>query len=112
MDLVDSDARKVAFLRAVSRETGLSAGFHTGRIETVLPTLPTPDVISARALAPMAKLLDWTVEKLEKGATGLFMKGQDVDAELKDVPNYSRFIFTKYPSQTDPRAAIVKVTCA
>jgi 16S rRNA (guanine527-N7)-methyltransferase len=108
--LVESDQRKAAFLRTVSRETKALATVHAGRIESILETLPIPDVISARALAPLAQLLAWSEDFIEKGATALFMKGQDVDAELKAIPNYSRFVISKYPSQTDVRASIVKVT--
>lgn len=110
--LVESDLRKAAFLRTVSRETSAPATVHAGRIESVLPTLPVPDVISARALAPLPQLLEWTEDKLENGAIGLFMKGQDVDRELKMTAINSRFSFSKYPSRTDPRASVVKVARA
>ena len=112
VELVESDTRKAAFLRTVSRETGSPAIIHTGRIEAVLPTLSTPDVISARALAPLPKLLEWTGEKITKGATALFLKGQDVDAELNVITNYSMFNLQKLPSRTDEKASIVKVTRA
>ena len=112
VELVESDSLKAAFLRTVSRETGSPAIIHTGRIEAVLPTLSVPDVISARALAPLPKLLEWTGEKITKGATALFLKGQDVDAELNVITNYSMFNLQKLPSRTDEKASIVKVTRA
>jgi 16S rRNA (guanine527-N7)-methyltransferase len=112
VDLVESDARKAAFLRTVSRETETPAMIHHGRIETVLPTLGQPDVVSARALAPLRQLLDWTAPVIAQGAMGVFLKGQDVDVELKEVANYSNFIISKQSSQTDPRASIVQVTRA
>jgi 16S rRNA (guanine527-N7)-methyltransferase len=112
IDLVESDSRKAAFLRTVSRETGTSAKIHTGRIESVLSTLPVPHVISARALAPLPKLLEWAGEKINLGAIGLFPKGQDVDAELNIGANYSRFSLEKLPSRTDSKSSIVKVTRA
>ena len=112
VDLVESDSRKAAFLRTVSRETGAPATVHADRIESTLKSLPTPQVVSARALAPLPKLLDWTADKIGQGTTGLFLKGQDVDAELKSVTNYSMFNLQKLPSRTDPRASIIKVTRA
>lgn len=112
VDLVESDARKSAFLRTVSRETHAPATVHHARIEALLPSLSVPDVISSRALAPLPQLLEWSAEKIDQGATGLFMKGQDVDAELNLLPNSSRFKILKYPSQTDSAASILKITRA
>jgi 16S rRNA (guanine527-N7)-methyltransferase len=112
IDLVESDTRKAAFLRTVSRETGVAVQVHNGRVEAVLPTLPLPEIITARALAPLPKLLDWAGEKIAQGAIGLFPKGQDVDAELNASANYSRLHLEKLPSRTDSRSSIVKVTRA
>jgi 16S rRNA (guanine527-N7)-methyltransferase len=112
IELIESDSRKSAFLRTVSRETGVPAVIHAGRIESVLGTLELPDIICARAVAPLPKLLDWAGEKVELGATGLFPKGQDVDAELNTSANYSRLKLEKLPSRTDSRSSIVKVTRA
>ena len=80
--LIESDHRKCAFLREVSRETSAPLEVHRGRIEDILPTLPEADAISARALASMATLVEMTLERIEKGAVGVFLKGQDVGAEL------------------------------
>ena len=55
VDLVESDQRKAIFLSTVIRSLGLPAKVHNQRIET-LPNL-APDVITARALAPVSKLM-------------------------------------------------------
>ena len=105
--LVESDHRKCAFLREVSRETQAPVEIHRGRIEEVLPTLPDVDAISARALASLSRLVEMTVDRLEKGALGIFLKGQDVAAELTEMPIYSSLFTRLVASRTDPLGRIV-----
>lgn len=81
--LIESDSRKCAFLREVSRETQAAAVVHQGRIEDVLPTLTDKiDAVSARALAPLPQLLAYSRELLENGAIGAFLKGERLEEEL------------------------------
>jgi len=105
--LVESDHRKCAFLREVSRETSAPVEVHRGRIEDVLPTLPEIEAISARALASMATLVEMTLDRIEKGAVGVFLKGQDVGSELTKMPIYSSLELRLVASRTDPLGRIV-----
>ena len=105
--LVESDHRKCAFLREVSRETQAPVEVHRGRIEEILSTLPEVDAISARALASMALLVEMTLERLEKGSVGVFLKGQDVGSELTKMPIYSSLKLRLVASRTDPLGRIV-----
>jgi 16S rRNA (guanine527-N7)-methyltransferase len=105
--LIESDHRKCAFLREVSRETQAPVEVHRGRIEDVLPILPDVDAISARALASLAILVEMTAERLEKGALGIFLKGQDVGSELTEMPIYSSLTIRLVVSRTDPLGRIV-----
>ena len=105
--LVESDHRKCAFLREVSRETQAPVEIHRGRIEEILPTLPEVDAISARALASMAVLVEMTIERLEKGTMTVFLKGQDVGSELTKMPIYSSLKLRLVASRTDPLGRIV-----
>jgi len=105
--LVESDHRKCAFLREVSRETQAPVEVHRGRIEEILPTLPEVDAISARALASMAVLVEMTLDRIEKGAIGVFLKGQDVASELTEIPIYSSLKLRLVTSRTDPLGRIV-----
>ncbi len=105
--LVESDHRKCAFLREVSRETQAPVEIHRGRIEEILPTLPEVDAISARALASMAMLVEMTLERLENGAVAVFLKGQDVGSELTKMPIYSSLKLRLVASRTDPLGRIV-----
>ncbi|RFB78038.1 16S rRNA (guanine(527)-N(7))-methyltransferase RsmG [Methylovirgula sp. 4M-Z18] len=110
--LVESDQRKCAFLREVSRATGAPAEVHVGRIETILPGLNIEvNAVSARALAPLAQLVDYTKNLLEKGAIGVFLKGQDVDKELTSIVKYSNLNYQLKLSKThqDARIVIVKL---
>jgi 16S rRNA (guanine527-N7)-methyltransferase len=105
--LVESDHRKCAFLREVSRETQAPVEVHRGRIEEILPTLPEVDAISARALASMGVLVEMTLGRLEKGSVGVFLKGQDVGSELTKMPIYSSLKLRLVASRTDPLGRIV-----
>ncbi len=79
--LIESDQRKCAFLRGVSRETGTPATVHCGRIEAIVPDLDAPiDAVSARALTPLATLLGYAEKFIDKGAVGVFSKGQQAEA--------------------------------
>jgi 16S rRNA (guanine527-N7)-methyltransferase len=81
--LIESNERKCAFLREVSRETQAPTEVHQGRIEDVLPEISGPiDAVSARALAPLPELIAYAAEALDKGAVGAFLKGEQVDDEL------------------------------
>ena len=106
--LIETDAKKCAFLREVIRETGARAYVHRGRIEDVLPDL-TVDVVTARALAPLAKLLDYAGSKILEGSTGAFLKGQDIQSELTALGPHSNFKIEIHPSKTDTKGAVVLV---
>lgn len=87
VDLIESAGKKCAFLRAVARETGLadagvSVQVHHNRIEQVLPILPQPDIVSARALAGLGPLLDLSSAPMQNGSIGLFPKGREYQAEI------------------------------
>lgn len=111
--LVESDQRKAAFLREAVRITGARATVHVERIERFARLWHgQADVVTARALAPMAKLLDYAAPLLEKGAQGLFLKGQDVEAELTEAAKYWHIEARLLPSITDSRSHIVAVTSA
>src|SRR5215210_3708353 len=66
--LVESNSRKCAFLRHIARLTGAAATVHEARLEAVIPGfIGTTDVVSARALASLAMLLEWTEPLLKTG---------------------------------------------
>lgn len=84
--LVESDTRKSAFLREASRVAELPVRVHAQRIEQVAQTLaPGTQVVSARALAPLPKLLELAEPFLSAGALGVFPKGRDAERELTEA---------------------------
>ena len=108
--LVESNLKKAAFLREAARGLGGSARVHADRAEKVLGRAVTEaDVISARALAPLAQLLDLASPLLKTGAIGLFPKGKEAEAELTEAQESWRFKASLHPSLTDPAACIVRI---
>ena len=77
--LVESNGKKATFLREAVQVDGAPAIVHALRIEDFVDNAPESiDVVTARALAPLPKLLALAYPLLKKGALGLFPKGQDV----------------------------------
>jgi len=108
--LIESDQRKAAFLRAVSRETGAPVIVHVGRIESELPPLIGQiEGICARALAPLPRLVDWSREHLLKNAIGVFLKGEDWRGELTGLTPESSFQTRSIVSRTNAAARIIVV---
>lgn len=105
--LVESDARKCAFLRTVAREVGIDVTVLTLRAEALEPN--QADVVSARALAPVSTLLDYAGRILRPGGICLFLKGRQTDKELEAAAEMWSFEVTKTPSLTDPDGAILKI---
>jgi 16S rRNA (guanine527-N7)-methyltransferase len=108
--LVESNAKKVAFLREAARISGAPALVHGERIENFAESFTeTPDAVTARALAPLKDLLAADYPLLKTGAVGLFPKGQDVDAELTEAAKCWKIQTSLTASKTEPRGRIVIV---
>lgn len=111
MRLLESDQRKSIFLREVIRATGAPASVHTVRIEEFSwpEGEPLPDVISARALASLPKLLGWASSFWGKATIGLFLKGQGASAELTESAKDWIFESEAIASQSDPSGTVLKL---
>ena len=107
VDLVESDQRKAVFLSTVIRELDLSAKVHNQRIET-LPRL-FPDVITARALAPVPKLLKLIENQLSPKSVCLFLKGAAVQDELTNLRTYSTMDATTHPSLSGQTGVVLEL---
>ena len=108
--LVESNAKKAAFLREAARVTGVPAEVHATRIEDFVKTAPDPvDVVTARALTPLLQLLALTYPLLKTGTLGIFPKGQDVAGELTEAAKCWKIHASLAPSRTNPKAQIVIV---
>lgn len=78
--MLESDQRKATFIREAARLTETNVTVHARRIEDV-PAL-NADVVTARALAPMDRLLPWVYRHLKNGGKSLLLKGADAEEEL------------------------------
>ncbi|MEL7025840.1 MAG: 16S rRNA (guanine(527)-N(7))-methyltransferase RsmG [Pseudomonadota bacterium] len=105
--LVESDARKCAFLRTALRETGARAKILNARAEEVPPV--NADVVSARALAPLPKLLGYAERHVAPNGIGLFQKGKNASAEIEEALERWRFACEKHPSKTDADGVILRI---
>jgi 16S rRNA (guanine527-N7)-methyltransferase len=111
--LVESNSRKASFLRTVARETDAPVTVYPDRIEDAVPKLLARgepiDVVTARALAPLDRLLQLAGPLLARGAVGVFHKGRELEAEVAAARDHWRFDLVEHPSSTDPSARLVAV---
>jgi len=109
--LVESNARKCAFLRRVASEAKLPVTVHHGRIEAVLRHWREPvDVVTARALAPLAELLRLAEPVLAGGARGAFHKGRDFRREVEEATHAWTFDMVNHKSRIDAEGVILEVS--
>jgi 16S rRNA (guanine527-N7)-methyltransferase len=106
--LVESDQRKAAFLREGARAAGATVVVHAERIERA--ALPKAALITARAVAPLNRLLVWGAPLLLPSGACLFPKGRNVDAELTQAATEWHMKVKRWQSGTDPDAAILQIT--
>jgi 16S rRNA (guanine527-N7)-methyltransferase len=105
--LVESMAKRCRFLSEVVSALDLPAEVIHARAEVVDLKV---DVVTARACSPLVRLLDFSRPYLRHGATALYLKGQDVVSELTEATRYWKFESELYPSQSDPRGRMVKIS--
>lgn len=107
VSLVESDTRKAVFLRTVLRETDVQATVLDSRIEQLTPL--NADVLSARALADLTTLLDYTAHHLSDEGIALFLKGQNWRSELEAAQTKWRFKYNVDKSVTSPSSVILRI---
>jgi 16S rRNA (guanine527-N7)-methyltransferase len=109
IDLVESDLRKSAFLRAMKRDLVLTnVHVHTGRIEAITPL--RADVVTARAVAPLAKLLQLGTRHGQLGTIFLFPKGLRWRDELLDAETAWSFGLEVHERAGEGRGPTLKIT--
>ena len=106
--LVESAGKKTSFLKAVIRELGLSATATSERAETINPAIY--DVISARAFAPLDRLLNYAQPFWGNDTIGLYLKGQNVDQELTQANKIWNYNVETAPSLSSSTGRILKIT--
>lgn len=105
--LVEADRKKATFLREVARQTEVTVTLHNCRIEALEPQ--HADLVTARALAPAERLLDWAAPHLRREGVCLFHKGREAQAELTRLPRAVQDRSELLPSLSDPEARILRI---
>jgi len=105
--LFEATTKKCQFLEIVAKQIGTAVTIENGRMEEIKPH--GFDVVTARALAPLPKLLEYAHKFLRPNGVCLFPKGQNVGPELTEAHKYWNMEISQVTSQTDPSAAIVVV---
>lgn len=104
--LIDSLGKRCRFLQQVVDALDLPATVINGRAEA--QTIKV-DIVTARAVAPMEKLLGYAQSYLQRGAQGLFLKGEKAEAELLEAAKVWQFESDLTVSRSDPRGRIVHI---
>ena len=105
--MVESTGKKCAFLQTVISELKLPAKVVQSRIENAVPE--HVDFITARALAPLPRLVSYAYPWMAKGATALFFKGERWQEELTDAADYWTLRHEAIPSRTSDTGVILKI---
>lgn len=110
-ELYESNTKKGAFLMEALRQCGAKGRVHMVRLgDAKTRHVPAKvQLVTARALAPLGSLIELALPFLAQGAPALFLKGQDVDAELTLAAKSWKIDFRKHPSLTDPRSVVLEV---
>jgi len=111
MQLVESNQKKCAFLAEVVRAVQAPVDIHAMRIEQLAERAQSlrPDVVSARALAPLPRLFEMARPFFGEGTRGLFLKGREAEAEIEAARSGWAFDARLYPSLTAKDANIIEV---
>src|SRR5262245_57914755 len=112
MHLAESNRKKCAFLAEVARATKAPVDIHAMRIEELAESAETlrPEVVSARALAPLPRLLDLASPFFGEKTRGLFLKGRDSETEIAEARTRFDFGCRIHPSLTADHGCIAEVT--
>jgi len=107
VELIESDARKCAFLREAARVTNTAVTIHNRRIEAV--PAHEVDVVTARGCAPLDRLLPLAQRFIGPHTTCLFLKGAQAEEELTAAGKAWTMSVTRHSSRTDPNGVILSL---
>lgn len=106
--MIESDNRKATFIREVARITETDVTVINGRAEEVAPC--QADIVTARALAPLDRLLPWVRRHLKDGGAAILLKGRDVDEELTLAAKHWTMRTSRTASLSDPSATVLTLS--
>jgi 16S rRNA (guanine527-N7)-methyltransferase len=104
--LVESMAKRCRFLDLVVETLELPAVVHNARAESLALEVET---VTARACAPLTRLLGYAEPYLARGARGLFLKGAEIESEIAEARKTWRFRATRDISLSDPRGRLLSI---
>ncbi|MBA3448650.1 MAG: 16S rRNA (guanine(527)-N(7))-methyltransferase RsmG [Pseudaminobacter sp.] len=110
IDLVESNRKKASFLQAMIGQFNLPARVHAARIEDTYQRVVAPEVVTARALAPLPTLLLLAEPWLAPGTKALFHKGRDYRAEVKESALKWSFELVEHRSMIDQDGVILEIS--
>lgn len=112
VSLIEANGRKCSFLRAVSRETQCPVHVYSKRIESLdtQADFVAPDIITARALAPLSKLCDLMASLMSPKTIALVHKGQDFGSEIENTAKYWDFFVVEHKSQVVESSVILEIS--
>ena len=109
--LIESDIKKTVFLAEVARTAGLQTGtnptIHRQRIEKMAGW--STDVVTARACAPLDRLLILAERFIGPNTICLFLKGERIEDELTLARKQWRMVIERLPSASDPSGTILRL---
>jgi 16S rRNA (guanine527-N7)-methyltransferase len=108
MHLIESDERKCAFLREITRILGKNIHIHNERIENI--SAWESDVLTARELASLNEIFDLTKDFHNKSKKCLFLKGQNVVEEIEEASTNWSFDYKKHQSHSSATGCILEIT--
>jgi 16S rRNA (guanine527-N7)-methyltransferase len=110
VDLVETNPKKAAFLREAVRETGAAARVLNASIDEVAGASADYHIVTARAFAPLPRIISSAKPILDRGAIGLFLKGAEYRAELAAAADEGWTLRVEaLPSMSDPEGRILRI---
>jgi 16S rRNA (guanine527-N7)-methyltransferase len=109
VDLVESNRKKAAFLQTTLGQLEAPACVHARRVEDAYGIVKMPEIVTARALAPLPVLLGLVGRWLEVGARGLFHKGRDYRSEIEESVQHWSFDLLEHRSIVDPESVVLEI---
>ena len=106
--LIEATGKRIRFLETVCNALALPAMVHHGRAEALAPPADI-EVVTARACAPLTRLLGYTESFFQAGARGVFLKGREVEAEVSEAQRSWKFRAELLPSHSDPSGRILRI---
>lgn len=109
IDLVESNRKKAAFLQTVLAKLEAPATIHANRIEDCYDRVPAPEIITARALAPLSRLIPLAEPWMVEGARAFFHKGRDYRREIEESRDVWQFNLVEHKTLFDGEGVILEI---